>query len=147
MKALRAVAGGLAGLSACLAIVKLTQLLRAVANFPAFAGEDDFALRAAVFFLVVLPAFALLGGWIALAPLRGEALRMLAGSAAATLASFALLALARGPVERLSSSSSANAAALSFLIGWPLLCSLGAYLARANSRRGERTGSATDPGS
>jgi hypothetical protein len=130
MRALRAAAGGLAGLGACLGILKLTQRLHAIPNFPALAGEDDFALRAAVFFLFVCPAFALLGGWIALAASRRLALRMIAGTITATLLSFSLLFLARGAIEGLTSSRAANAAALSFLVGWPVLCALAARLSR-----------------
>lgn len=137
MRGLRALAGAIAALATCLAIVKLTQLLGVVPSFPAPAGEDDFAPRAAVFFLFVCPAFAALGGWIALASTRRVALRMLAGCAVATVASFALAALGRGTIERLTTSRAANAAALTFLIGWPLLCAAAALMLRRTGSRAE----------
>jgi hypothetical protein len=52
------------GVLVCLGVILVTDRLEITPKFPAFAGEDDFALRLKYFLYTACPAFAVTGAWI-----------------------------------------------------------------------------------
>jgi hypothetical protein len=105
--------------------------LHAVPQFPAVAGEDDFSLRAAVFFLFVVPAFAVIGGWIgyACAADLPRAARAWFGVLAGTVVAFVGVRACARFIERIAHRETANLSAIAFLAAWSVLAAIGAWLA------------------
>ncbi len=92
-------------------------------RYPAYAGEDDFSLRVAWFVMLVLPGFAVLGGWLGFVA-TGRVRRGVLGAAGAiagTITAFLVQSAFRRTIESLPHSSPANVAVVVFLVGWLVL--------------------------
>jgi hypothetical protein len=127
------------GVALVVSLASLASQLGLVPRFPAHGGDDDFNLRAGVFFLLVCPAFALLGGVIghAYGSDLSRAVRAWLGAAVGTATLFGLARLLAGWVERIETRELANAGAVVFLVALPAFAALGARAAaRSVSRRG-----------
>jgi hypothetical protein len=114
----------LLGLALCIAVIRVDEALHLLPRLPTPGGEDDFTVRAALFFGIACPALAALGGylgWIGAVGWR-RALRGWAGVLLGAVACFGavgafpslLLAAARTPLG-------GNGAFALFLTVWVLL--------------------------
>lgn len=132
-----------AGLVIPLLAAFVADRLHTVPQFPAFAGEDDFTLRAGVFFLCVVPAFAAIGGWIGYAcggDLLGAA-RAWLGVLGGSVVTFVVVRASAHWIERLATRDASNLSAVAFFVAWTALAGAGAWLAlRAPFTRDKRGG-------
>ena len=131
-KTIAAVISGALGVFVCLGIAGISQFMQVTPKFPAPGGEDDFAVRATIFFFGVCPAFAVLGIWIAVTAdgVLRPALRMWIGVFGGSSFVFVLVAAARTMIENLTTAGAGNRGALAFFIAWFLGAVAGAYLVK-----------------
>lgn len=110
--------------------ILLANQLHIIPYFPAYGGDDDFNLRAAVYFLWVCPAFIVVGAVIghAFHDRWNRILRAWLGVSAVTIVVFASVRACAPWIERIDSRDGANVAAIAFLSMWPLATALGAAL-------------------
>lgn len=136
MKTVMGLVGGLLGIAFCLAIVQLVNSLAIGPSFPAYGGDSDFSLRAAWFFVLLLPGFLVLGAWVGLlfARARKEGLCALAGVLIATLAYFGLLVALANAIESLPDESSANISVVVAFVTWLTLVAIGIYVGAKAAR-------------
>jgi hypothetical protein len=128
-RVLAALASGLFGLVVCIGVRLLVVLLGLSPKIPAFAGEDDFAVRMQYFLFLVCPAFAILGAWIGNAFGRSPRLGacMWLGVVAGSLLTFLGATLLGSTLTDLTTRAAANHAVLGLFLAWVLLSALGAY--------------------
>jgi hypothetical protein len=135
MRALHVLGSALLGLGLCVGALLAANALGIDPRAPAFGGEDDFALLAAIFFFGVCPAFVALGAWIGIAA-RGNgkdfAARWL-GVIAGTLVSFAALALL-APSATIATRIGANRSIAGFFVSWVIVATVAAYLSGRAAR-------------
>lgn len=128
------------GLIVPLLVGALANQLHVVPQFPAWGGDDDFNLRAAVFFLLVEPAFAVVGGWIGYAWAPDVATAVLAwlGVIGGSVVAFVIVRACAHWIENIASRDTANVGAIAFLTAWPALAVAGAWLATYPLRAREK---------
>lgn len=128
------------GLIIPLLVGALANQLHVVPQFPALGGDDDFNLRAAVFFLLVEPAFAGVGGWIgyAWAPDVSAAARAWLGVIGGSIVAFVIVRACAHWIENIASRNTANVSAIAFLAAWPALAVAGAWLSTHPLRAREK---------
>jgi hypothetical protein len=121
----------------CVSFIKLDEMLNVVPHLPAYAGEDDFSLRAAAFLGFVCPSFLLVGailGWRASRHAR-QALRgwcgLIGGSAAVFLLTRLLAPLLLGLAN---TRQAANAVFVCILVSWVVMGSGSAWLLARRTR-------------
>lgn len=124
----------LLGLALCIGAIRVDEALHLLPRLPTPGGEDDFSVRAGLFFGVTCPAFALLGGylgWIG-AALVGRAARAWAGAILGTAVCFGLAAAFPSALVGLARTSlGGNGAFAAFLALWlALSASLAVLLGR-----------------
>lgn len=128
-------ASGLAGLALCLLAVRLSDATQLAPQFPAPAGEEDFAVRAGWFFFAVCPVFFLIGAWIGNRS-HGSPRRWLAawaGAVIGTLLVFACVRLLQPVLDTLTESGTATHATLGFFVAWAVATALGAWLSASRA--------------
>lgn len=122
--------GALTAAIFCAATITAASALGVQPRYPAYAGEDDFSLRAAWFLLLELPGFAVLGGWLGCVA-AGTIRRGILGAAGmimGTVIAFLVQSTLRPTIESLPRSASANVAVVAFLVAWLVLAGGGALL-------------------
>lgn len=131
-RAIGLVLSGVLGVVICVGIVTLAQALHLTPKIPAPGGEDDFALRAALFFFGLCPSFAALGVWIGVIA-KSSTATAIRSWAGAIFGSFVVLITARiasSKFEGLTADGEGNRAAIVLFIIWFLAAVAGAYLLR-----------------
>lgn len=126
------VSNGLGGGVFCVLSLRVRSALGADVQFPAFAGDDDFACRAMWLVLVLLPGFVVAGAWLgAKAAPKGWPVLSIgyAGACTASAAFFGALYALRHLLWSLSSRHAANAAAVGAMLLWLGAAVAGAALA------------------
>jgi hypothetical protein len=117
----------------CLATAAAANGLELMPRFPAYAGEDDFGLRFVLFMALVLPCFALLGGWVGYQALlyKRPWWRSCVGAGLGTLLALGTTRLMTAQVQSLASRQTSNLGVAMFFLGWLVLAAAGAVLASA----------------
>jgi len=121
--------GALFGLGLCLGTIQILNASEVSPHFPAYGGDEDFAIRFNWFVLMVVPGFLFIGGWIGLRLARyfKSAVWAAVGAMCGTLAFVVALVLLKPVIESLSTQDSANRGAVLSYLAWLALAALGGY--------------------
>jgi hypothetical protein len=125
------------GVLVCLGVMLVTDKLEVTPKFPAFAGEDDFALRIQYFLFIACPAFAVTGAWIGYVFNVNKRVGgyMWAGVLAGSLMTFSIAHLLSPRISGIASRDVANYGVLVLFLCWVLFSALGALVVRLAFRR------------
>lgn len=120
------------GVLVCLGIILVTDKLEVAPKFPAFAGEDDFAIRIKYFLFTTCPAFAAIGAWIGyvFSVDKRAGGYMWTGVLAGSLLTFSIAYLLSPIIDGISSRDAANYGVLALFLCWVLFSILGALVVR-----------------
>lgn len=141
MKIIYSIIGAVFGALFLAACIKIDSALGISPHFPAYAGEEDFQLRAVWFVALVLPGFMLIGGWLGV--LVRENAKMIffgiGGMLSGALIFFLLVYCLTSILESLPNREAVNASVIALYVLW-LICSfLGVWGANKVSKRKKET--------
>lgn len=130
-----AVCSALLGIALCIAAIRFDEALHLLPRLPTPGGEDDFSVRASLFFGLTCPAFAALGGYLGWlgAVETSRAARAWLGVVLGTVLCFALVAIFPSAMLRPARGAlGGNGAFGLFLATWVVVT---AVLARVLGKR------------